>query len=215
MSHRKHIAEFIRMPKTVEMAIADLQFDETRPKDEQFIALYKKYLTGKLKDIRTRVDIEKAIPGFFQITEQGSYENVGLRYDERYLDSEVSCIRQGFRPSIFLYKAFVGPGKNNLICSDDLLSFHAYKKLGIRYIPAVTLGKHLECLSESGICTRGDPKAGSVTFDSLMVHKHDRLPSIANDLDITEQQDFASVIRTLIRSVGSTKGAICLPSGVR
>ena len=40
------------------------------------------------------------------------------------------------------------------------------------------------------------------------MHKHTLFPSITNDLDNLEQQDFASVIRTLTRSVESTKNAI-------
>jgi hypothetical protein len=196
------------MPKTVQMPLADLKFDDTLPTDEQFVGLYSKYLTGKLKDIRTRVDIRTIVPGFFQVSEHGSYENVGLQYDERALDSEIWNIRLGFRPSVFLYKAFVGPGKNKLICSDDLLAFHAYKKLGIRYIPAVILGKHPECLHESGICTRGDPKTRASVFDSVIVHKHDLAPSLAGDPGSFEKLDFTDVVRTLTRFVGSTKDAI-------
>jgi hypothetical protein len=208
MSHKKQIAEFIRMPKTVQIPLADLKFDDTAPIDEQFNRLYVKYLTGKLIDIRSRVDIETIVPGFFRVSAQGSYENVGLRYEEWALDSEIRRIRLGFRPSVFLYKSFVGPATNKLICSDDLLVFHAYQKLGIRYIPAVILGKHPECLQESGICTRGDPKTDASIFDSLIVHKHSLVPSLAGDLDSFEKQDFVDVIRILTRSVESTKVAV-------
>ena len=82
MSRKKHIAEFVRMPKTVQMPLADLKVDETAPTDKQFVGLYSKYLTGKLTDIRTRIDIRTIVPGFFQANEQGSYENVGLQYEE-------------------------------------------------------------------------------------------------------------------------------------
>jgi hypothetical protein len=158
--------------------------------------------------LRTRVDIETIVPGFFQVNEEGLYENTGLQYDERYLDSQIWDIRLGFRPSVFLYKAFVGPAKNKLICSDDLLAFHAYKKLGIRYIPAVIIGKHPECLQESGICTRGNPKTNASIFDSLIAHKHDLAPSLAGAPDSFEGQDFAGIIRTLSRSIKSTKEAV-------
>ena len=136
MSRKKHIAEFVRMPKTVEMAIADLKFDETRPKDERFIGLYKKYLTGKLKDIRTRVDIGKVVPGFFKLPSRDHTKTSG------YNTTSATLIRKyrvfdGDSSLNFLYKAFVGPETNKLICSDDLLSFHAYKKLGIRYVQSV------------------------------------------------------------------------------
>jgi hypothetical protein len=207
MSRKKQIAEFVRMPKTIQIPLCDLKSDETAPKDEQFIGLYKKYLTGKITDIRSRVDIRTIVPGFFQLNEQGSYENVGLQYEERALDSEIWRIRLGFRPSVFLYKAFIGPGKNKLICSDNLLTFHAYKKLGIRYVPAVILGKHPEFLRESGICTRCVPKTGANIFDSLIVHKHTSAPSLAGDPENFEKRDFADVVRTLTSSVESTKNA--------
>jgi hypothetical protein len=208
MSRRKQIAEFVRMPKTVHMAVGDLKVDETAQTDEQFVGLYSKYLTGKLRDVRSRIDIRTIVPGFFRVNQQGSYENVGLEYNERALESEIRNIRFGFRPPIFLYKAFVGPAKNKLICSDDLLALHAYRKLGIRYVPAVILGKHPECLQESGICTRGVPKTGTSIFDSVIVHEHAFVPSLAGDLDSFEDQDFTEVVRTLSRSVGSTKDAI-------
>jgi hypothetical protein len=208
MSRKKHIAEFVRMRKTVKMPLADLKVDETAPTDEQFVGLYSKYLTGKLTDVRTRIDIRTILPGFFQVNEQGSYENAGLQYEEWAIDSEIWNIQLGFRPSVFLYKAFVGPGKNKLICSDDLLAFHAYRKLGIRYIPAVILGKHPECLHESGICTRGDRTSGAIIFNSLIVHKHALVPSLAGDPDNFEKLDFTDLLRTLIRYVESTREAV-------
>ena len=121
---------------------------------------------------------------------------------------EILNIQLGFRPSVFLYNAFVGPGKNKLICSDDLLAFHAYKKLGIRYIPAVILGKHPECLHEMGICTRGDRNSGASIFNSLIVHKHALVPSLAGDPENFEKLDFTHLLGTLIRYVESTKEAV-------
>jgi hypothetical protein len=196
------------MPKTVEIPLSELKFDETAPTDEQFVQLYQKYLTGKLIDVRTRVDIRTIVPGFFREDEKGSYENIGLAYAERYLDSEIWNIRLGFRPSVHLYKGFVGPAKGKLICSDDLLAFRAYEKLGFRYIPAVILGKHPECLHESGICTRGNSNTGKPIFQSLIVHEHASAPSLAGDPDSFEKQEFTIVVSTLIDSVKSTKNAV-------
>jgi hypothetical protein len=136
------------------------------------------------------------------------YENIGLRYDERFLDSEIWRIRLGFRPSVFLYKAYVGPGKDKLICSDDLLVFHAYKSLGIRYIPAVILGRHPEHLHESAICTRGDGKVGANLFDSVAIHEHALVPSLAGDFEEFDKRDFLEVVRILARHVNTTKEAV-------
>jgi hypothetical protein len=141
------------------------------------------------------------------MNKQGSYESV-LQYNERYLELEMRNIRLGFRPMVFLYKAFVGPAKGQLICSDDLLVFHAYKKLGIRHIPAVILGKHPECLQESGICSRGDPKTGTNNFDSLIIHRHDLASSLAGDIDSFEQRDFSEVTGALGHAIELTKAAV-------
>jgi hypothetical protein len=206
---RRQIADFVRMPKTVEMPVADIKADETLPRDDQFIKLYQKYLTGKLADVRTRVDIDSVTPGFFRrVGQDGGYENVGLRYQERYLDSEIRHIQLGFRPALFLYKCFVGPAKEKLLCSDDLLAFHAYKKLGICYVPAVILGKHPELLAESGICTRGDPKGDASIFAGLLIHKQTQIPSLAGDFDSFERRDSVEIIEVLIHSVRATKNAI-------
>jgi hypothetical protein len=75
-------------------------------------------------------------------------------------------------------------------------------------VPAVILGKHPELLQESGICTRGDPKSGASTFQSLIVHEHALVPSLAGDPDDFEKRDLREVVKTLIRYIGSTRDAI-------
>jgi hypothetical protein len=129
MKRRKQIAEFIRMPKTVEIPISKIRFDRKGPEDDRFMNLYTRYLTGKLLDVRTRIDIKAIIPGHFLLSEDGRYEQVGTEYEKRSFDLLVRNIRQGFRPSLFLYKEYVGPAKDRFICSDDLAAFHAYKAI--------------------------------------------------------------------------------------
>lgn len=208
MTRKREIADYVRMPKTVERRLADLKIHETAETDDQFIKLYTRYLSGKLLDVRTRIDIKTVVPGFFRTDETGNFENVGLRYPEQALDSEMWHIRLGFRPPLFLYKCFVGPAKGKLLCSDDLLPFHAYSKLGIRYVPAVILGKHPECLCDSGICTRGHPEKKDSRFSSLLVYQHTKVPSLVDDWDDFEKRDPLSTVEMLTASIQATKVAV-------
>jgi hypothetical protein len=208
MKRRKQIAEFIRMPKTVEIPIGKIKFDRTGPKDDRFMDLYVRYLTGKLLDVRTRIDIKTIIPGFFLLNESDSYEQVGTEYEKDNFDLVVRDIRQGFRPSLFLYKGFVGPAKDQFICSDDLAAFYAYKQLGIRHVPAVVLGNHPENLQESGIRTRGIPNTQNSKFDSVVVHERIDHLSITGDLESLRKRDPIEVVKHLSRSVEQTRAAI-------
>ncbi|WP_441279505.1 hypothetical protein AB7783_28670 [Tardiphaga sp. 172_B4_N1_3] len=207
MNRKKGIADFVRMPATVEMPLSEIRSENPNPTDHRFVELYTRYLTGKLVSVHTRIDIGTITPGFFQIKDDGTYEHVGRAYEDKALDVVTNDIRRGFRPPLFLYKNFVGPEKNKLLSSDDLASFYAYSRLGIRRVPVVILGNHPECLQESGIATRGIPKTLSSKFESLVTHKHSHYISICGDYEELTKQAPTDILEKLSKYIERTKEA--------
>jgi hypothetical protein len=178
---RKGIADFKRHPETVLMPLSQIKVDKDRPLDPAFVEIYGKYLSGKITGAFTRVDIDLIIPGFFRRQESGEYSHLGDSESQEITQRFMFDVKCGFRPSLCVYKAHIGPAKGKFICSDDVVSYNAYKQLGIRRVPVTVLGNHPELLNESAIITRGNPDSKAISFVSLFAHKVSAAQSCLGD----------------------------------
>jgi hypothetical protein len=141
----------VRSPNLPEVDLADLKYDDAKTVDQHFQKLYKSYCTGKLVAVFTRVDIRKVYVGNYERSNDGSVNRYDYRADKKHIEWMAYDIRRGFRPSLYLYNGVFGETVDGFVCSDDVLAYYGYKKLGIRYVPAIVLGRSSKFIGESGI----------------------------------------------------------------
>jgi hypothetical protein len=181
-SPKKFIADLTRIPRIEEVS-ADEVIADKKEDDHNFIKLYQRYRLGKLVATATRIEIDRILPGVFIRAESGQVVQRDHAAEERHIRWMSREIRQGHRPPLFLYNGIFGESKGKLVCSDDVVAYHAYRNLGIVRVPAILLGKNRGLMGESGICTRGSESLNRVIFDSTVAASPSFVQSFFGDID--------------------------------
>jgi hypothetical protein len=192
------LADFVRIPRSEEVSSKEIGRSESWVEDTHFTKLYQRYSLGKLLGVATRGPIARILPGVYRLSSEDRVEHIACESATDAINAMTYDIRCGHRPSLFLYKGIFGESKNHFVCSDDLTAYYAYKNLGICRVPAIILGKHKDLLSESGICTRGDPrKLGSFVYDSVLALSPNSAQSFLGDWDTLKKMDPLRAVSTL------------------
>lgn len=147
--------------------------------DPIFISLYKKYLTGRLSGYATRVPIEQIQEGFYSMSQNLEYlcdsppENV---IKELMLD-----VRKGARRPLHLYSNPKPNSEIRFLCPDDVALVIAYRRLGIKLVPAIVFAPGKQSLPESALEVRVTPSAknlGPRVCGLISAEKPQTLPTI-------------------------------------
>lgn len=150
----------ITSPKTTLVNINDIKFNKYNiEKDEIFIKKYSSFISGKTDAYITRISLSKIKPGFYKRkTNRWKYfiDNI----PKAYIDIIVRSIREGHRSILHLY---INPNDKcefTYVCPDDVAIYKAYKKLGIKKVPVMILGRRQE-LEESALIQKSFKTNGS------------------------------------------------------
>lgn len=122
-------------------------------KDEIFFKKYCDYLQGKLKGYISRVSISRIKPGFYRRKKEG-WEYVVDNAPQEQIDYMTEVIRGGYRPALHLYHNLNKECDCDFVCTDDVVTFNAYKALGISKPPVIILGSK-KGLEESAFTIKG------------------------------------------------------------
>jgi hypothetical protein len=163
---KRKLAEIVRSRKLEDIPLDLIADEDGRTNDDHFTKLYRQYCFGKRPSVLTRVNIDKIWPGVFKRSSEGEVVQFDSEVSSKFVEWMSYEIRCGFRPVLYLYKGIFGDTASGFVCADDVAAYQAYRSLGIRRLPAVILGKHVNMLTESGICLR--IKDGRTAFDSTI-----------------------------------------------
>ena len=155
---------FIRLPKLVEIPAHELQIEDDFVPDVHFAKLYEKFETRKLLATRTRLNIDKIVPGSLERLSDGSAGHHVQDINEKYVFAIAREIRSGHRPTLMLYRGFLDSVSNKFFCPDDQYAFRAYRWLGIQKVPVLILGQEKDLLDESSFVIQGPYYEGMRTF---------------------------------------------------
>lgn len=122
-------------------------------KDEIFFKKYCDYLQGKLKGYISRISISRIKPGFYRRKMEG-WEYVIDDAPQEHIDYMIEVIRGGYRPALHLYHNLNKECDCDFVCTDDVVTFNAYKALGISKPPVIILGSK-KGLEESAFTIKG------------------------------------------------------------
>jgi hypothetical protein len=199
------LAEFNRLPSYEMLKLSDIKIDEGRKVDEYLVRLYQNYYSGKLGSLLTRVDIRRVHPGVFLRNSDGEVGQFEATVDQRYVEAEAYRIRCGHRPSLTLYKGIFGDTIDGFVCSDDVLSYQAYRLVGINYVPAIILGRPKKMLEESAICLLA--KNGNIQFNGTLALPRRKVGSLIGSSEVIGALGPLKAVRKL-RSTVSKVGEV-------
>jgi hypothetical protein len=110
------------------------------PPDNLFIDLYRDFYLGKSNTYFTRISDSEILCGYFvKDIEAVVSENT----PEKYIEECCRKIRGGHRPTVFLRENDGYPDAPKFFCSDSILLLKAYRRLGIKMIPAALVGRSI------------------------------------------------------------------------
>ena len=126
------------LPETRLVAIKDIIPNKNFQYDDFFLSKYQDYLLGKSRAYETRISIDKIIPGFYK-RKGNSWKYIKNSQEKSSISVVMKQIRNGNRPALFLYHNLNQECKYQFVCSDDEITYYAYKELNMFSIPAMVL----------------------------------------------------------------------------
>jgi Family of unknown function (DUF5677) len=142
-----------RNTETVQIPIGKISIpDWMRGEDPIFLGLYKKFLTGKISGFVTRVPLDSILEGFFLASRK--FEYICDKPTEDVIEWLMLQIRQGARPSIYLYHNPKPNSEKRFLCPDDVAVSFAYRRLGIKSVPAIVFAPGKRTLPHSSLEAR-------------------------------------------------------------
>lgn len=150
--------------------------------DPIFISLYKKYLTGRISGNATRIPIEQIREGFYSMSSNSEY--LCDHPPEDVLEELMLEIRKGSRPTLHLYSNPKPNEEIRFLCPDDVALCIAYRRLGVKSVPAIVFAAGKQSLPESSFEVRvasSAPSLGPRICGLVSAERPQKLPSILGE----------------------------------
>lgn len=176
--------------------------------DPIFQKKYSAFLEGNLTVYNTRVSLSNVRPGFYLHQRSGGFDYQCDEPPQDVVDDLAKAIREGHRPTLYLYGNVNTADPVRYLCPDDVASYRAYLSLRIEKVPATILSTHRRTWEESAIglrCYRiGDRNPAHI--HSVEVFNPEKLPAFISDAALST--DFEQHIPLLRSAIAQAKAAI-------
>ncbi|NRR32210.1 hypothetical protein HSX11_18710 [Oxalobacteraceae bacterium] len=147
-----------RSPKIFQIAPEDIFTPEWMVgEDPIFASLHKKFLLGRIPGFATRVPMEMIQEGFY-LPSRG-FEYLCDAPPEDIIQEQMLDIRQGSRRPLHLYANQNPNAGPRFLCPDDVCICIAYRRLGMRKVPAIVFSPGCKSLPESSFEAKVFPSA--------------------------------------------------------
>ena len=170
--------------------------------DPIFTGLYKKFLTGRISGYATRVPLEQIQEGFYSMAKNLDYFCDSPPED--VLEEQMLDVRKGARYPLHLYSNPTQNSEVRFLCPDDVALCIAYKRLGIKSVPAIVFAPGKQSLPESCLEVRVTPSAknlGPRVCRLISAEEPPTLPTILGQTVSVNSSNELSKLTAALRSL--------------
>ena len=175
--------------------------------DAIFISLYKKYLTGRLSGYATRIPIAQIQEGFYSMSQNLEY--LCDSPPEDVVEEQMLDIRKGARHPLHLYSNPKPNSEIRFLCPDDVALCVAYRRLGIKSVPAIVFAPGKQSLPESSLEIKVTPSAknlGPRVCGLISTEKPQTLSTIlGSTVSVNASNELSKLTETLRSLVASLR----------